>query len=91
MEPFMMVPTIHLNGTLRRDLMEAAMNAANAVRAASEQVARTGPNGRDYYPQGDDALRKAQTEHCARMMKLKQVAEELEDLMLAIHDAPGPK
>jgi len=81
----MMIPTIHLNGTSRERLLEAIVEANNALIRAQQAVAETAPNARDY-PQGYDALRKAQNEHWARMQKLIEVRQELEDIAEAICD-----
>jgi hypothetical protein len=83
----MQVPTIHINGTSRERLLEALSDAGEALRKAREALAQTAPNGRDYYPQGLDALRAAEREHWARMEKLFQVQQELEYMAIAICDA----
>lgn len=82
----MMVPTIHLNGTRKDDLIEALHNAILAVNTAIERVAETAPNGRDYYPQGPAAITAAQNEHVARLRRLGDVGTELEELAAAIYD-----
>jgi hypothetical protein len=86
----MMVPTIHRNGTSRDGLMEPLKEALEALRKAGDAVVKTSPNGRDFYPQGNDALRDAQYEHLVRVTRLKVVYDELMELALAIQDAPGP-
>lgn len=78
------VPTIHLNGTSKDRLLEAIENAHAATLKAQEALAETAPNGRDYYPQGPDAIFKAQDEHKARMRKLVEVQMELEHIAEAI-------
>ena len=80
----MMVPTIHLNGTSRESLLEGYEKAHRAVRAALKEVAEIGPNGRDFYPQGPDALSKASDEHRARMNALSNILRDLEALGEAI-------
>jgi hypothetical protein len=50
------VPTIHLNGTSRESLMEDLLGAYHALTEAIAALGRACPNGRDYYPQGNDAL-----------------------------------
>ena len=52
----MTLPTIHLNGTDPKTLLGDAINAMDALRTAIEALDKTAPNGRDYYPQGSDAL-----------------------------------
>ena len=79
----MIKPTIHSNGSSKADLFDRYWTALLAVEAAIDAVAQTGPNGRDYYPQGDDALRQAMAEHRDRLLRLRAVADELN--ALAVH------
>ena len=75
-------PTIHMNGTSASSLLELYADASATVRVAIDDVAKTGPHGRDYYPQGDEALTKAIEQHRARLQKLEDVLKELEELAL---------
>lgn len=74
------LPTIHLNGTnpeeLRRGYAEARTHALLLV----EKLLATAPNGRDYYLQGDEAIKQATREHWARIAKINAILEELEAL-----------
>jgi hypothetical protein len=79
-ETKMILPSIHINGTSRGDLFDRYMDAMMAVEAAIDAVAKTWPHGRDYYPQGDDALQQAQAEHQDRLKRLHAVALELNTL-----------
>lgn len=78
----MMKPVIHLNGTSRNELRRGYYDAYCAVQSAADVLAQTNPNGRDYYPLGPDAIRSAGNEHAARMRRLKEVLDELEELTL---------
>tara|TARA_R110000803_G_scaffold32357_6_gene71388 strand:- start:698 stop:988 length:291 start_codon:yes stop_codon:yes gene_type:complete len=80
------VPTVHLNGTGKDDLLNQLYDAYEAVGHALDVMRKAGPNGRDYYPQGTDALRNAQDEHQARATKLHQVQIEVEAIIIAIND-----
>lgn len=73
-------PTIHSNGTSRDALLDAYCVAGGALTQALEALADAGPNGRDYYPQGSDAIRRATAEHEARLKKLREVRDELRAL-----------
>jgi len=73
----MMIPTIHLNGTSKEELCEQIRNAGSALHDAIEALSKAAPHGRDYYPQGDDAFRKAQEEHNSRLYRLAAVQAEL--------------
>ena len=78
------IPTIHLNGTSPVELRQQYQDAAMAVSAAIDVLAKSAPNGRDYYPQGDDAFAGAQRQHRARMEKLQSVYAELEEVFCGI-------
>lgn len=82
----MLFPTIHLNGTSREELVRRYTAACEAVRDALAQVVDAAPNGRDYYPQGDGAIKRAQQEHDSRCDRLRSVLRELEQITEAIVD-----
>ncbi len=79
----MILPTIHRNGSSKDDLFDGYMTALAAMQTAIDAVIQTAPHGRDYYPQGDDALRQAMVEHRERLLRLGAVADELN--ALAVH------
>jgi hypothetical protein len=85
----MMLPTIHMNGTSGRALLEGYCDAISAVHGALEALARAAPNGRDYYPQGPDACATADSEHDARKQALIGVLNELQ--VMAEHVADRQK
>lgn len=87
----MMFPTIHLNGSSPKDLFENACEALGALRKAISAVEATGPNGRDYYPQGDGAIKTAVCEHASRIERLRSVIAELEELAEHITDTRGSR
>ena len=72
----MIHPTIHSNGTSKQALYDQMRAAWDALRAARRAIADAAPNGRDYYPQGDEAFREAVRQHHAR---LKAVGEAMAD------------
>lgn len=76
----MMVPTVHLNGTSREELLQQAMAATDKILEAMEVLSCAMPHGRDYYPQGPDALSRAQAEHKSRIERLDSVLSETRDL-----------
>lgn len=78
-------PTVHMNGTSRKELMAQYTGAMSAVRDAIEVLRQTVPNGRDYYPQGPDAILEASKAHRARVARLQATHDELEEIALAIH------
>jgi hypothetical protein len=46
-------PTIHLNGTSASELVEAIETAARSIETVCDDLMKTAPNMRDYYPQKD--------------------------------------
>ena len=82
----MIFPTLHLNGTSGPMLIEGYKDAVRAVNAAIDAMAKIEFNGRDYYPQGDDAFRQARKEHAARFEALNQVQAELIKIAMSVHD-----
>lgn len=80
----MMIPTIHINGTSKEALSEALCEAYAALEQAGRKLAATYPNGRDYYPQGPDAISAAMREHETRMRKLREIIKEIEQIAEAI-------
>ena len=82
----MTTPTIHGNGTSAAELRDLYTAAYRAVTEAGDVLAKTGPSGRDYYPQGPDAIQRATMEHRARQTALSNVAEELMELAIYCGD-----
>ena len=83
----MTLPTIHRNGTAKDDLLEGYMEASSAIQAAIRRVEFNGPNGRDYYPQGDGAIALAIADHVWRISRLVDVRREIEEIMEHISKA----
>jgi len=82
----MMVPTLHLNGTSRVELLNQQLEALQALRLARLAMRAAAPNGRDYYPQGKGAFEKADSEHAARVRAIDDLLTNLEALAMAISD-----
>jgi hypothetical protein len=80
----MILPTIHLNGTSRESLLEGYQEAIDALVEAGRKVAAAGPNGRDYYVQGNKAFPQAMDEHEARLTKIRKVILELEAIAVSL-------
>ncbi len=80
-------PTIHLNGTSAKDLLEQYRAAMEAISAAGDALAKCGPNGRDYYPQGPEAVGKAIDEHRSRRQRLEAIYDEITELAIHCADA----
>jgi hypothetical protein len=80
----MMTPTVHLNGTSREDLRLQYLQAIAALHLAAKALAGTCPNGRDYYPQGPDAIQRALQEHCDRSERLDALITEMQCLCMEL-------
>ena len=81
------VPSVHLNGTSREELLRQVQNAGQAVWQARDALAKASPNARDYYPQGEQAYPAARAEHDRRARVLLGVEGELSQLAEALADA----
>ena len=77
----MKIPTVHLNGTSKAELLRQVEAAAAGIRDAQRWLEAAGPNGRDYYPQGEGALREA----CAERNAWFEQLQAIYDGLLAIH------
>ena len=77
----MMLPTIHMNGTPASRLVEEYDEAADLLRTAIRSLGVSGPNGRDYYPQGESAIYEAQREHADRIERVRAVLAEVEAIV----------
>jgi hypothetical protein len=87
MLPELVLPTIHMNGTSARCLLEGYMEARSAVMRASEAIQAIEFNARDYYPQGGNAFRVAQEQHVSRMKRLAEISDELLRIAEHVSDA----
>ena len=81
-----MIPTVHLNGTSADELIEQLSAASNALNEAYRSLQDAAPNGRDYYPQGPDALTKAINEHMYRLSCIDAVKAEIDFLAEKVVD-----
>jgi hypothetical protein len=72
-----MIPTIHLNGTSREELIRQLQQAVTALTEAHRALENAAPHGRDYYPQGKGAIQQAVIEHRERLMRLGDIQEEI--------------
>ena len=88
MEPGMQLqkPMVHSNGTSRDALVEQYCDAGAAISKAIRALEAAYPNGRDYYPLGSEALKRATDEHNERIKALVRVREELEALAEYVAD-----
>ena len=78
------IPTMHMNGTSRQELIDQLCTAGEALRLAIDALQSACPNGRDYYPQGRDATQEALRQHANRLHNLTAVRAELYEIAEAI-------
>ena len=80
----MTLPTVHINGTSKKELMAGYRAQLDALEKALDSMRWNSPNGRDYYPQGPDAINEAAKEHAARMQKVQSVYDEIHEMAMAL-------
>ena len=81
-------PTVHMNGTSSKSLIEMNRRAYDAVSEAIVQLRQACPHGRDYYTQSPGAVWTALQEHTSRLERLESVKADLEEIILRIMDGP---
>lgn len=84
----MILPTIHMNGTSKRMLLEGYDDAQFAIRQAQDKICKIEFNARDYYPQGPDAWTQAVQERTEILRKLEEARDYLLKHIEHIHDQP---
>jgi hypothetical protein len=82
----MRTPTVHLNGTSKAELERLNYEAYKAVNAAIDALCNACPNGRDYYPQGNQAISEAMQEHQNRINALFAVKTDLEAILEVVSE-----
>jgi len=82
----MIVPTIHLNGTSKDELLRQLEDVARQLGETLDALQNAAPNGRDYYPQGPAAIQTAVAEHIARCQRIIDVQREVAALWEAIDE-----
>ena len=83
------MPTINLNGTSAKQLLQECLLAIDAMRVAISAHAITAPRGREYQPTG--AFAQAQFEHTSRRDRLESVNRELEQIAEYISAETQPR
>jgi hypothetical protein len=81
------LPSIHLNGTGKDDLVRQLSEAHLKLSQARDVLAQAAPHQRDYYVQKDQSnYHRARKQHEARLRKIEEVMSELLDLGIFIQD-----
>jgi hypothetical protein len=84
------IPTVHLNGTSRKELVKLQLDAITKLCEAIEAMGLAAPHGRDFYPQGPEAMRYAVAEHAQRVARVQAVADELYEIAEAVQQGGAP-
>lgn len=71
-----------MNGTNPDDLLEGYITALDALADVRDALAECGPNSRDYYPQGEEAISLAHAEHWKRRERLTAIHDEIQELAM---------
>lgn len=82
------LPTIHMNGTSKRMLLEGYDDAQFAIKNAQEVISKIEFNARDYYPQGPGAWTQAVKERTEILRKLEEARDYLLKHIEHIYDQP---
>lgn len=77
---FLIKPTINLNGTNAKDLLDQQLNAIWALRTAISTLQDASPNGRDYQTMPRGTIDLAVAGHRERLARLESVMTELEEI-----------
>jgi hypothetical protein len=79
------VPTVHLNGSGRKNLETGYETVSRVLRKVLDALQDAAPHGRDYYVQGGfDPFAVAQEQHRARLQRIQDVLQEIETIREAI-------
>jgi hypothetical protein len=85
----MSIPTVHLNGTSRDSLVKQRVNIIDALLDVENAISQAWPHGRDFYPQGPDALSAAQRVWHARANIVSDLRDEITKEALRIDNNLG--
>lgn len=73
------LPTVHLNGTSKRMLLEGYQNAWQSLQTTIETLAKAECHPRDYYVHPDpDAYIKARDQRDKQFEDLRRIQQEIE-------------
>ncbi len=79
-----------MNGTPGKLLYADYENAMNRLQDAVDALNNATLNGRDYYPQGQQAFEDARDHRIDMRQKLASVYEDLQTIAMGIHDQLAP-
>ena len=79
-------PTINVNGTPQRELLDRQIEVIQALRYAITKLREAAPNARDYQTDRPGDFTQAQVEHQSRLNKLSSIMNELDHIAEFIAD-----
>jgi hypothetical protein len=85
----MIYPTIHLNGTSKKQLLEEYSDACAALHKAIFKMERLTVHDRDYYPQGPEIGERARKEMRERIKAVLAIRLSLMAIMSHIDQQEG--
>jgi hypothetical protein len=75
-------PTVHLNGTSRKELVEQLAEGWRKTSEAMTALQNGAPHARDYYIQTNpDAYNIARAQHSDRLRRLQSIKDELNQIL----------
>jgi hypothetical protein len=83
------MPTLHLNGTSSRMLDEGYREVYYSLTDAIKSFEKVEFNGRDYYPQGEEAWKRAREEFADRVLRIEGVQKEILEVLEHIQNTKG--
>jgi hypothetical protein len=82
-------PTVHLNGTSRKSLVQQRSDIVQALVEVGKAIGQAWPHGRDYYPQGPDALIAAERVWKERAKIVADLRDEISEEGVRIYNQEG--
>ena len=80
----LMVPSVHLNGTAKKDLIEQILDVIRQLRKVQAAMAEATPHGRDYYVQTSQAIHQAMSQHVVRAHTINELITDYEEIVCKI-------
>jgi hypothetical protein len=82
----MTLPTVHLNGTSRDELVRQQKAVIGQAWALREALHDAMPNGRDFYPHGPDVINEAVQKHREKLIWCENLITECNKAIESIMD-----
>jgi hypothetical protein len=74
-------PTVHMNGSGKKQLVEQYTKAVEALNDAIAALNEAYPHGRDYYVQGEGAIDSACSQQDARIKAVRIVRNDMQEIV----------